>query len=551
MNDPLPNSLFFVENQPDEPSPTPEPAPVSEDAPAAAAAVTETDPLLLLAQAAKAARLAPADEDRATALLKEKLTGGKAGITSAIAPMIDGLPWIVCVNAVSAAWEKLSVPMRRHLLGSIAKNPSEPACRLRLSLARAVFKLEPAAGLKLAAMAAADLKDPETGALTAKFRQYFFNVFIGKGKPWLLQMPLADLKPAEADALVHCAIECFPICPPISQLSILRWASGAGRLKKATPAALEIAAKAVTRWSAKLQRQLKTEVAELPAEVEAVLKPEALKSEPEPKPEAKRGESKKPQRGQAPREPHAKEAGGEAAPAEQAAVETGEPAAPVEPLQELIIPGRAERLAKKEEEKRAEKRPEPERRQEREKERGAERPERTDRRTERPERGEKAPDRPFDLKETLRGVESYVATLRAELEQAKAQLRRQEQDEKRGGRSTRAVEEKFPVESEALTRHNARLEATVAELRAQLEDLASHHESVAESRQLHTDEPLSQGGAEQLTALLAIKLAESYETYEAMRLEPLDKVFRLDYRDLLGSVFEMLQHAGVRLKKGT
>ena len=360
--------------------------------------------------------------------------------------------------------------------------------------------------------------------MTAKYRQFFFNSFLGKGKPWLLQLPLGDLKAGEADALVHCAIECFPFCPPISQLSILRWAEGAGRLKKVSAADLETAAKGVTRWNAKLQRQLKAEIAELPAALEAVLKPEALAPEPEPAPtEAKRPEARK-----APRAP-APDKGGkpEAAP---------EPAAePAAPVQELIIPGRAERLAKKAEEKLANKHPEPERRK-------------AERTQERPERGERAA-RVFDVKEALRGVESYVASLKSELEQAKTQLSRQTQEGKRGGRTARSAEEKSPVEVEALTRHNARLEATVAELRSQLEDLAGHHEAVAESRQLHTGEPLPEGEG-QLKALLAIKLQESYETYEAMRLEPLDKVFRLDYRDLLGSVFETLVNAGVALKKG-
>ena len=512
---------------------------------------TEADPLVVLAQAAKAARLAPADEERATALLKERLTGGRAGINAAVGPMVEGLPWSVCVNAVTAVWEKLSAPMRRHLLASIAKNESEPARRLYLSLARGIFKVDPAAGLKTAAAAAAALKQPETDTLTSKHRQFFFNIFIGKGKPWLLQLPIGDLKAAEADAFVHCAIECFPFCPPLSQLSILRWTHGAGRLKKVSPADLEIVAKSMTRWNAKLQRQLRAEVPELPPVLEATLKPEALKPEPEKKPEqGKKPEPKRTESKKTPRTPDAETAKPETE-AEGVPVSEGEEAAaPVAKPEELIIPGRAERLAKKEEQKRAEKRPESERPSERERTERPERPER-ERRSERPERGERpSADRPFDLKETLRGVEQYVATLRAELELAKAQLRRQDQEGKRGGRTTRSVEAMPSAEQEALTRHNMRLEATVAELRAQLEDLASHHESVAESRLLHTEEPVSEGSAEQLRALLAIKLAERYEIFEAMRPEPLDTVFRMHYRDLLGSVFEALVDAGVKLKKG-
>ena len=543
------------------PTHAPEPAPETSE-PQAVAPVSapeeETDALIALAHAAKAARLAPAEEERAAALLKEQLTGGKAGITASIRPMLEGLPWIVCVNAVSAVWEQLSAPMRRHLLGSIAKDEGESARRLRLSLARAVFKLEPAAGLKLAAAAAADLKHPETGALTPRYRQFFFNVFIGKGKPWLLQLPLGELKAAEADALAHCAIECFPFCPPISQLSILRWVDGAGRLKKASATDLDIASKAVARWNTKLQRQLKKEIAELPAALEGVLKPEALKDEPEPTPaagqEAKRTESRKAPRAPAAAAKDSGESGQESdheAP-EPAPEESPAPETPA-PLEELVIPSRAERLAKKEEAKLSKKHPESrkseapeERRPERREERSEQRAER---REERLERAEKAA-RPFDLKETLRAVESHVAALRSELEQSKTQLRRQEQEGKRGSRSTRsAAETPPPAEVEALIRHNARLEATVTDLRQQLDDLASHHESVAESCLLHTGEPLPEGATEQLKALLAIKLAESYETYEAMRLEPLDRVFRLDYRDLLGSVFDVLLDVGVRLKK--
>ena len=513
-------STLFVENPNSESASDLTEIPTAAHEPAAA-----TDPLVQLAQAAKAARLAPADEDRAANLLKERLTSGRAGITAALAPMIDGLPWIVCVNAVSAVWEQLSVPMRRHLLSGVAKNETDPARRLNLSLARAIFKLDQPAGLKLAAAAAAGLKDPETGALTAKYRQFFFNVFIGKGKPWLLQMPLGELKAFEADVMIHCAVESFPLCQPISQLSILRWAHGAGRLKKLTSADLDTAAKSIARWNAKLQRQLKAEIAELPPTLEAALKPEALKAEAKPAavPESKKSKS-------APK------------PEEKRVEAVQESAVPAAPPEELIIPGRAERLAKKATDKAAPtetERRKPEPRSESREERREENRERS-----------REPARAFDLKDALRGVEGYVATLRSELEQAKAQLRRGEQEGKRSGRSSRAATEPLPpAELEALTRHNARLEATVAELRAQLEDLASHHEAVAESRLLDSDEPLAEGSVEQLTKLLAIKLAERYETYQAMRLEPLDKVFRLDYRDLLGSIFDTLIEAGVPLKK--
>ena len=233
------------------------------------------DTLAQLAEASKKQRLPAPEEERAAGLMKDLLISGRAGIAAALAPLV-ALPWAVGVNAVNAAWPTLTVPKRRDLLAGLAKDSSEPGRRLRLSLARAIFKLEPAAGLKLAAATAADLKDPETGIISSKSRQTFFNVFVGKGKPWLLPLPLADLKSVEADSLVHCAIETFPFCLPLSQLSILRWTNAAGRLKKISPADLAIAAKAVSRWNAKLQRQLKAEVQELPEEIVAVLKPDVV-----------------------------------------------------------------------------------------------------------------------------------------------------------------------------------------------------------------------------------------------------------------------------------
>lgn len=517
--------------------------------------------LARLAEASKARRLAPEDEERAAALLKGLLAGGKAGITSALEPLLN-LSWIVGVNAVGAVWADLSVPMRRHLLASLAKSDTEQARRVRLSLARAIFKIDPPAGLKLAAATAADLKegkDDETGALSPRHRQIFFNVFIGKGKPWLLQLPLADLKGADADTLVHCAIDCFPICPPLSQLSILRWAYGAGRLKKLSETDLGIATKSVGRWNAKLQHQLRTEIPELPEAIVAVLKPEPTQP---PGAAAVASPSSQKSRDRQPSAPEKHEQGepaDETAAFEKAAAGEPEKAAPEasaeavptapatstkpEPPEELVIPKRNQ--------------PGQPVRQEagRPQDRTKDRPERLEPRQQEERRGNRRDDRerkPFDFKESLRALENYVVTLRGELDQTKSQLRRREEEAKRGGRPARAErgaeETRSPAETESLVRHNVQLETTVQQLRQQLEDLATHHEAVAESRLLHTGEPLPEGSGEQLKTLLSIKLQESYETYTAMRLEPLDRVFRLDYRDLLGSVFEVLIEQGVALE---
>ena len=70
------------------------------------------------------------------------------------------------------------------------------------------------------------------GTLTPKNAQIFANVLIGRAKPWIAQIPLNDLKPAEADLLVHCALVSAFSVPhaPVTQLGVIKWAAEAGRL---------------------------------------------------------------------------------------------------------------------------------------------------------------------------------------------------------------------------------------------------------------------------------------------------------------------------------
>ena len=543
--------------------------------------LSETTPLEALnklVEEAKVQRLAPADEERASALLRELLHGGRQGIVAALEPML-ALPWIVGVNAVAPLWAELTAPKRRYILTGLASAPGEQARRLHLSLARALFKTDPAAGLKVAAAAAAELAEPETGVIPQKNRYVFFHVFIGKGKPWLLQLPLGDLKGSEADALVHATIETLPLCPPLSQLSLLRWINGAGRFKKLSEADVQAVAKAVSRWNVKLQRLLKEAFTELPEELLAVMKPEVL--QPRGGTEAAAGDRTRrrepsSEAGEAePEEDLADAPEGATSEGQAAAAEVGDnldadaeedddddadndeadedPVAESAPApEELVIPSREQRRAQKERAEQPPRTREPRgassRSSSRDERREPTRGSRNERHPEHATSREREEQKPFDVKDALRGLEAYVTGLRNELEQTKAQLRRREEESRRGARQPRGVEEVGNVDVEAVVRHNHQLESTVHELRHQLEDLAAHHESVAESRLLHTDDPLPEGSAAQLRALLHIKLSESFETYQAMRAEPLDKVFRLDYRDLLGSVFDVLHREGVPFK---
>ncbi len=485
--------------------------------------------LSALAEASRAKRLSPADEERATLLLKELLNAKRSGIAAALEPLL-ALPWIVSVNAIIGVWPDLSIPMRRLVLSGLAKHESEAARRLRLSLARALFKIEPAAGLKLAATVVAQLRDPESGLYPPRHRQIFFNVLIGKGKPWLLQFSLDELKPSEALALVRGAVEVFGLCAPLSQLSLMRWIAAGGRLKKLSEEEIALLAKGIARWNGRLQRQLRTDVEELPEAITAVFKPERKEAPPAPAPEKPEKEVPSEEEAAAPETPVAEEE------APESPVEESDDAAPV--AEEAPEEGVAvEAVEEKTPEERPARPPRPTREE-------RDRARREEREKDRAARAQK--QAAFDPRESLRGIEQYINSLRNELEQTKAQLRRREEEGRRGSSRRSGPEELRPgVDAESLLRHNVQLESTIADLRTQLEDLRAHHESVAESRKLHTDEPLPEGSAEQLKALLRIKLAETFETYGAMRLDPLDRVFRLDYRDLLGYTFEILAEQGI------
>src|SRR4051794_34154548 len=272
---------------PDEPAaPAGEPeAAGSEDRPAAEAEES-SDPLTQLANRATKGRLTAPDEEQAVQLLSAALLEGRDGVARVV-EQLPKLPWVVGVNGVSAAWPEMKPVMRNRLLAGLARQEGEPARRVRLSLARGLFKLEPSVAAKLAVGVAKEMRDKETGALTPRHAQVFANVLIGRAKPWIAQLPLADMKPAEADLLVHCALLAVFQVPhaPVTQLGVLKWAAEAGKLAKLPPGVLETVVKGLGRWSGKWQGVLRREVAELPEEILSTLKAEqpAAPAEREPR----------------------------------------------------------------------------------------------------------------------------------------------------------------------------------------------------------------------------------------------------------------------------
>ena len=261
-----------------ESTPLTEPAPTHEAGPAApagdGAAPTVADPLLELADEASRHRLSPADEERATQLIRAALLDGREGVGRAI-EILPKMPWLIGVNAVSASWQEMKPTFRTRLLAGLGRIETEAARRVRLSLARGLFKQDVPAALKIAVSVCKDLREKDTGHVSGKNAHLFANVFIGRAKPWVAQLPLADLKPAEAEVLLHVAlltVFSLPHQPP-TQLALLKWAAAAERLGKLHPAVLEAITKGLDRWSGKWRQTLYTEIKELPEEIAAAVAP--------------------------------------------------------------------------------------------------------------------------------------------------------------------------------------------------------------------------------------------------------------------------------------
>jgi hypothetical protein len=484
--------------------PEPTPAKTADTAPeeTPADATDAPDELTQLAEASQKARLSQADEDRMATLLKEALLGGRGGVARAIV-VLPKVPWIVGVRAVEAVWPELTAGFRTQLLAGLAKEETDAARRIRLSLARALFKLDLPVALKVASAVARELPDKETGVLSAKQAQIFANVFIGRGKPWLAQLPLADLKPADIDALVHSAVVAvFTVPhPPVTQLGVVKWVREQERLDKLEPAALEALKKGIARWGAKWQAALRKEVADLPEQIAEVLKPITE--------DAGNGDS-----------------GAEA----PTVSEDGTPTESADPNSAVDDEDDEDEDEEVERKERPVYEPRPQKP-------AAERPVYTPRNA-----GGNVP-RNFNLNESLRNIESYVNSLRNDLAAAKT---RQKDDRRHPEKSVGPVIEGEPTVEE-LARLNLQLEARNAELQERIKDLTQHSEDLATSTGAMAGQPVEDTGT-QLRTLLGLKLQEDFADFLALEKEGNDIVIQQHYRGLIRHVFEVLQQLEVPLK---
>lgn len=487
-----------------------------------------------LVEAAKTARLAPDQEDAAVQCIKDLLVLGRASIAEAVQAML-ALQWNVGVAAVTGLWPDMKPLGRKALLTTLAAQKSDSGKRLRLSIARGIFPQDAGIAAQMAAGVCEEMR--AEGQLTGRDRMIFSNVFIGKGKPWLLHFSLAEWQPEQADALLACAVDtCFGApCAPFTQIGLLKWIAEAGRLATLPEETLGAIAKVVKRWTPRFRKELRAAVAELPeplAEAAAAPAAEAVESAgAEPGDAAPAAEASEEERQEAPAEAGApsEEAGNEEDSREADSEEKrpGETRAQYPPYVSRTQPAPG---AQQQPQQAAQPQARPSR------------------------RGGGAAEGAFDLTQALRQIEGHVAGLRRELREAQTALRHQQREDRpsqRGRGDRRGFQENAgtlsPEEIEELRRHNAQLEETTAELRRQLEDLANDHEDHATAMGAHGGEAAPESEAAQLKALLGIKLRELFAEFQTLRAEPADDVLRQHYGDMLAEVFEVLAKQGVPL----
>jgi hypothetical protein len=526
------------------------------------------------------ARLSLEEETQASELLRSTLLSGRAEVARAI-QIIPSLPWVITAQGASNAWPEMKPSFRSQLLAGLARAEGDHAARIRLSLARALLKVDPAATLKLILLTLKVLRDKSTGLLIGKGAPAFANVLIGRGKAWLLQLPTAELKPAELDLLVNAALHAAFHAPqaPISQISVIKWAASLGRLSDRPAALDQLISRGLSKWSGKWQALLQKDVDSLPASWT-----QGFKTSPRSHPASQENPNTD-------SEP-ASEESPEVTPSGAGEEETPETRRPSRSRDRSERGNRyesrhrrAEPEARETEESLSESEDSSEETDEEDEDRESEEHENGEDQEETslqtgptgrprpvyvsktiPSHSSAYPPHPpsaypaatsssgtsrrgglasasFNLSETLRQIEQYAAGLRSELHAAQKQLR-QRDDDRRNRRPERPQVIPGEPSVEELARLNQQLETRNAELTARLEELSADSEERAVSRGLITDAPEPDANT-QLRALLGFKLRDDFEDFQALEEASKDLVVQQHYPSLLRHIFEVLQQEGV------
>jgi hypothetical protein len=446
------------------------------------------DDLRAIIETSRNGRLSQADEQKGAALFKELVILGGKPLQSGL-ELLGDLPWFVPVNGTLDAWPQLTPAKQRGFLAAMRPLESEASRRMRLSIARGLHKIDPASALKLL-VATLQAFQTETG-LQPKDRQIFYSVLIGKNKPWLLQLDLKPLKPAEAELIALTAIESAAGAPPPAAVSVFQWAKPFQPLKTIPEPLQQELGKSLKKWSLRWQNQLAQE--DLPPALSEILQTKLTKSESEPP---------------------------------IAAVPEGAPQASVQDANHL--PRQPDRRP-----------PEHQAHRPRPMGSGENRPEKSHRQKHEKPIGQQQRSSNADLSDLLKQVQTRYNNLRDELQTARNQIRQSQISPKQG--EPLAVENSKEIGK--LREENARLTELVASLRETLSELASHNFDEAVSRKADTEQPVTDP-VEQFKSLLSLKVREQIVNFQGLNRE--NHVDGLPL--LLDNVLRTLQENGIDLE---
>jgi hypothetical protein len=426
------------------------------------------DELRAVIDISRAGRLTPADEQKGAALFKELVaTGGKA--LSGALELIGDLPWFIPVNGTLEAWPELTPVKQRNFLSALKPLESETARRMRFSIARGLYRVDPASALKLL-ITSVQVTRTENG-FEPRDRQTFSNVLIGKNKPWLAQIDLKTIKPADAKLLALAAIESSAGANPPAAMAVIQWAKPVQKLVDLPDPIQQELAKNIRKWSTRWQKELAGE--ELPPLLDEAVKTKLARSAQENPVEKKQEHP------------------------ESAQIKIDSPPA-IAP--HSMQPQHREQKPHRQERKQVPGREIPQRHNE-----GLRaKVERPDKRAQQDQR------RGSDISELLRQIDSHFQGLRNELQTVRNQLK-QSSPQSRQNESAPAGNKEIAK----LREENSQLAETVRQLRETLSELATEDFEEAVSRKADTDSPVTDP-LEQYKSLITLRLREQIVNFQEL-----------------------------------
>jgi hypothetical protein len=212
--------------------------------------------LRTIADRSKNSRLTSEQEQKGVELVRNLLSAGGKALSRTL-ELFGSLPWFIPVNGTIAGWPELSQAKRRAYLAALKDLKSDASTRIKLSLARGLYKVDSNAGTKLILETISAIRGEK--GLDPKDRRAFFNVLLGKGKPWLSQIELKTLKQGDAQLLTIAAIECAAGASPASTIPVVEWAKAAQLLDQLPESVQQEFAAAVRKWNVRWRKRLDRE----------------------------------------------------------------------------------------------------------------------------------------------------------------------------------------------------------------------------------------------------------------------------------------------------